>query len=119
MPRVTLSDGRSMEMRPIYVSDRLAIIELNERRQDSSAPITDIEYLKALAAIAEPAVIEKSWPGSLLEMPELELLALMFKWRKASEDDAVPPVSGASSRKRSPRRNSVEPTESQPESASR
>lgn len=115
MPRVTLSDGRWLELRPIYVSDRLAVIDLQAEVEANPDRSFVVDYLKALAAIVEGGTTAKSWDGSLLEMPEPELLTLMSKWRKASEDDAVPPASGTPSEGPSQSPESAAPMESQPE----
>lgn len=109
--RVTLSDGRWLEMRPIWVSDRLAIIDLNRRVKKMQA----IDYLAEMAALVDRATEARSWDGTAGDMPEGHLLRIVTDWNKVSEDDAVPPVFGATSRKRSPGRSSAPRTEGQPE----
>ena len=49
MPRVTLSDGRWLDMRPMYVSDRLKVIDL-QAAAVAGPNQRFIDYLKDLAA---------------------------------------------------------------------
>lgn len=96
MPRITLSDGRWVELRSMWISDKLRLIDL------AAMQTTPIERLRTYAEVMEPAVREKSWDGSLLDMSEQQFLTALRDWGQAAEDDALPPASGRSSSEQSP-----------------
>ena len=93
MATVTLSDGRTLELRPMYISEKLAIVKLQE--QDDEQPYIDI--IVSMSKLIEPAVTAKSWDGPLLDMTELQLLKLARSWSMLTEEDAIPPALGTDS----------------------
>ena len=88
MATVTLSDGRTLTLRPMYISEKVKFIALSEKTNDET-PLLD--YMQGLGAIIEPAIDPESWTGSVYDMTELQLLALSAEWRTVTEDDALPP----------------------------
>lgn len=107
MPRVTLSDGRTVDLRPMYISDELAIVDIADREFDGPRPRIDL--LRAYAAVVEAAVTGRSWSGSFLEMSERDLTYLFGEWRRLSDEDAVPPAVGTPSPTPSPEHGSAAP----------
>lgn len=105
MPRVTLSDGRWLELRPMWISDKLALVDL----EADTAPL---ERLRCYGAIIEPAVESRSWDGSLLDMSEEQLLLLLRDWARGTQEEALPPETGTPSPEPSPNGDSEEPTAS-------
>lgn len=95
MARITLDDGRSVEMRtPVYVSEKLAIVKWEQNQEATPA----LELFAAFADIIRPAIRSTSWGGDVLEMSELQLVRLIADWTQATEDEAVgPEASGTSS----------------------
>ena len=87
MAQVTLSDGRTLELRPMYISEKLKLVKMEE--DDSEERYLDV--VTAVAAIIEPAVVSKSWEGSLLDMTDRQMLTLTREWSSVTEDDALPP----------------------------
>ncbi len=108
MIRLTLADGRWLDLRPIYISDRLTMVELGERV--NSGGIAGLEYLSDLAALVSAAIVEKSWEGSVLQMSQPALLQLVNQWMEATEAEAVPLASSGPSDSPSPASDSEEPT---------
>ena len=96
MGTVTLSDGRTVDLRPMYISEKLAIVKWQESDEES----TYLDVVQGMAAIIEPAVISKSWEGSFLDMTERQMLTLARDWAKVTEDDALPPESAPDSETR-------------------
>ena len=92
MATVTLSDGRTLSLRPMYIREKRAIIDLQEATTDES-PILD--YTEALGAVIEPAVSD--FDGSIYDMTEMQLLQLINQWSTVTEDDAIPPENGTGS----------------------
>ncbi len=93
MATVTLSDGRTLELRPMYISEKVRIIKLQEQDEEG----TLLDMVVGVADLIEPAVESKSWEGALLDMTEMQLLGLAREWTVITEDDALPPESAPSS----------------------
>jgi len=108
MPRVTLADGRTVELRPMYISDELAIVDIGEREFDG--PRRRLDQVTAYAALLEAAVLERSWSGPFLDISEPDLGYLFGEWRRLSDEAVVPPVDGTPSPTPSPAPGSAEPT---------
>jgi hypothetical protein len=98
MARIDLPDGRSLELRPMYISDKLAIVALDAE----DPPRAFLARMEAYAAILERAVTWRSWDGPLTDMTEQRLLAILREWAVLTEDDALPPASGTGSEMTSP-----------------
>ncbi len=94
MATVTLSDGRTLELRPMYIAEKIRIIKLQD---DDDKETTLLEAVVRIADIIEPAVKSKDWDGTLLDMTELDLYGLARSWASVTEDDALPPESAPSS----------------------
>lgn len=94
MARIDLPDGRWVDLRPQYLSDKNAIIALNERIEGDNGRYIDL--VNGYADILRPAVLATSWGGDIAEMPERRLLVLLADWARLTEEDAVPPASGTS-----------------------
>jgi hypothetical protein len=109
MIRITLADGRWMDLRPMYISDRLALVDLNEQFKSEG---NILEYLQSLGGIVAAALDSKSWKGALLEMSDADLMQVFSDWVKGTEEAAVPLASGATSPTPSPESSSAEPTAS-------
>lgn len=93
MPRVTLSDGRWLDMRPIYISERRQFIELSRTAKNDAF----VDYLEALVALVAPAVGGRSWDGPIDALTTKQLMTIVAEWHRLSEDDAVPPATGTPS----------------------
>lgn len=94
MARLTLPDGRWIEIRPQFIREQNAIRDLNDRTPPDT-PILD--YLNDLLVILRPAVTETSWDGDVDELTPKQALLVMREWPRVTEDDAFPPVPGTSS----------------------
>lgn len=90
MPRIDLPDGRWVELRPQYLSEKNRILELPAKVAEGRL----IDLLNGYADIIRPAVLALSWEGDITDMPELRLVELIRQWARITEDDAVPPASG-------------------------
>ena len=105
MARIDFPDGRWVELRPMYVDDELALDELAKAGDAVEAAGEDrdeayrryIDLLRQTKAVIEDATTAKSWEGSVGRMSRDDLMGLLGQWRRVTEDDAVPPVNGASS----------------------
>ena len=93
MARVTLHDSRWVDLRPMWVSDKVAIVELDRDRDESAL----LDYMSRLAGILERGVLARSWEGSLLDMTEMALLGLVRDWAVITDQDALPEANGTSS----------------------
>ena len=93
MATVTLSDGRTLSLRPMYISDKAKIVAVQERDEEAQ----QLDILTEMASLIEPAVTAKSWEGSLLDMTEMQLLHLAREWARLTDEDALPPGPGAGS----------------------
>lgn len=96
MARIDLPDGRWVDLRPQYLSDKNAIIALNARVEGENGRYIDL--LNGYADIIRPAVEATSWGGDVAEMTERRLLWLLAEWARVTEEEAVgPPASGTTS----------------------
>lgn len=90
MAVVDLPDGRSVTLRPQWLSEKNAIIALAERVEADEGRVIDL--LNGYADVIRPAVESTSWGGDVTDMPETRLLWLLGEWARVTEEDAVPPA---------------------------
>ncbi len=95
--RIDLPDGRWVELRPMYLSDKNRILELEKREEEARY----LDMLNEYAAILRPAVTATSWDGDIADMPEIQLLRLIPEWGNKTAEDILPEASGTSSATRS------------------
>ena len=94
MARLTLSEGRSANLRPMLAKDLMLLgdlLDLNAR---------DTGYFKVykrMVQALDAATIDASWEGGFGELPKDEILSSILMWDRATEDEALPPESGTSS----------------------
>jgi len=94
MATITLSDGRTLDLRPMYISEKIRIVALNDKTDDDS-PMLD--YVQELGSIIEPAIDPESWTGSVYDMTEMQLITLSVEWRTITDEDALPEASAPDS----------------------
>jgi hypothetical protein len=89
--RVQLPDGRWLQLRPMWLSDQLAIQQL--QAEDDDGNVSDLQRMQRYADILGPAVKAKSdgW-ASLLDMTEERFLWVFQQWSKLTDEDALPEV---------------------------
>jgi hypothetical protein len=106
MARITFPDGRWIDLRPMWVNDELAVEELGQAGSEADAAEGDeaqaayqryTGMLRKVRGLLDGATIATSWDGDAGQMTRDDMLGLLGQWRNATEDDAVPPSSGASS----------------------
>ena len=95
---ITLLDGRALDLRPMWITEIEAVISWQERDEAG----TFIDQVREIVATIESAVTWQSWDGSLKQMSPEALFGLINQWRAITEDDALPPGSGADSETKSP-----------------
>lgn len=95
MSRIDLPDGRWVDLRPMWLSEKNAIVAYEASIEGTKIP--HLERVNAFAALLRPGITATSWDGDIADMPEMELLRIMFQWQTVTEDDALPPVKGTSS----------------------
>ncbi len=98
MARITLSDGRWLDMRPMYISDKVRILKVQER--DEADTVTEAEYFDLvieMVGVIEPGVTAKSWDGPITDITDTQLVTIARDWASMTEDDALPPESGTDS----------------------
>ncbi len=95
MARIDLPDGRWVNLRPMWLSEKVAIVAYEEETEGKQTSY--LERMTAYAALLRPGITETSWGGDIADMPETTMLNIMARWQTISEDDALPPVTGTSS----------------------
>jgi len=96
MARITLSEGRWADLRPMRSKDEALLGEFAELEgtQDWKA----YYGLKArMLRHLEDATRETSWEGGFGELPNGDLPAIFIQWDAATDDEALPPENGPSS----------------------
>jgi hypothetical protein len=101
--RITLDDGRWLDMRPMYISDMLAIQEAERRLSSKDGGERDVvaEFVAVCEAIT-PGVEARSWDGPITQMTPEQAMRLARLWGNATEDMVMPPLSGSASAKPQP-----------------
>lgn len=93
MARIDLPDGRWVDLRPQWLSEKNRILALADEVEAAEGRYIDL--VNGYAGILRPAVTALSWDGDVADMPEGRLLWLLAEWARVTEDDALPPASGA------------------------
>ena len=103
MARITFNDGRWIELRPMWVDDELAVEELGTAGSELEGTGDDPDaataayqrytaLLRQVRALLDAATTATSWGGGAGQMTRDDMLGLIGQWRRASQDDAVPPA---------------------------
>ena len=98
MARITLPDGRWLELRPMWLSERNALLALSDRAGD----MLYVDYYNTLAGIVGKGVEALSWEGSVADMAEERLAWLSKEWGRITDEDALPEANGTASETSSP-----------------
>lgn len=103
MARITLPDGRWLDMRTMTVNDELVMDDLGAAGSEAEATTEDdpkaaesaygryMGLLRQTKAILVAATTATSWGGDAGDMGRDAMFELVSQWRKAGEDAAVPP----------------------------
>jgi hypothetical protein len=91
--RIDLPDGRWVELRSMWLSDKNRIIDLEKREEEARY----LDMVNEYASILRPAVVALSWEGDISDMPELEMLRLIPEWGRLTTEDVLPEANGTSS----------------------
>ena len=94
MARITLNDGRWLDMRPMYISDKVRIVKLQERDDAATESESYLDLVVEMAAVLEPGILETSWDGPITDITETQLTLIARDWASMTEDDAVAPEHG-------------------------
>lgn len=105
MAKVTFSDGRWVELRPMYVDDELAVAELGDagtalesgEGADEEKARAYFGLLRRVKTMLDDAVVRASWDGGMGRLTTSDMLGVIAQWRESSEDAALPPANGTSS----------------------
>ena len=93
MARITLSDGRWLDMRPMYISDKVRIVKLQERDETDDY----LDQVIEMAKIIEPGVGAKSWDGPVTDITDTQLVTIARDWAGITDEDALPEASAPDS----------------------
>lgn len=102
---IPLPDGRSVEMRLMYLSEKEQLIALDNDLEFQALPLA--ARMRRVVDIMTPGVISLSWDGTLADMPENWIFQLAREWATGFQDwDGVtlPEANGTGSETRSPAR---------------
>ena len=99
MNRITLADGRWLELRTMWVDDELFLDELGhagdelESTEDNTGEKAQRYFalLRSVKARIDDATLEASWEGGAGQMTTGDLLGLIGRWRTETENTALPP----------------------------
>jgi hypothetical protein len=93
MARITLPDGRWLEVRLPTTDEFLLLLDVPD--DESRRPF--VQRIREVRDIFESACSATSWGGRPGDLQPLQLIELVGPWLDATEDDALPPESGADS----------------------
>lgn len=94
MARIDFPDGRWLVIDPMLVDDELALADLAEAEGDYKGQVA---FVRGMRDLLDARITSTSWGGGAGKMTKAEMYGVFAQWRVATEDDALPPVSGTSS----------------------
>ncbi len=102
MPRITLPDGRWLDMRLPTVNELLDIDDLPEAEGDTEA-FKRIRFWRNTLRAATSAT---SWDGDPGDLSIVDMMGVVGPWISAKDEDAVPKASERTGKPTSRRRSS-------------
>ena len=100
MARITTSKGGAT-LRPMLMSDELILSDLADA-EDGGEPSAYWRLKGRMLRALDEATETADWEGGFGALPAREILTVFVMWNVATDEEALPPESGASSATPSP-----------------